>query len=142
MWVDHGFVDSVLFSPSNSIIWLVSNVHHCTSSCNCVYSLIYNSPSWTCLLMGGGLLCTKCTHNMWVKVLLEFSISHRLYFSKYCSLPWCMMHDHPIICIGFHPLHHPLNQPFIYIDNNQCLDEYIFLWQKNSPIHATCVKGC
>jgi len=51
MWVDHGFVHLVHLFFFQSIIWLVSNVHNCTTSRNCVYSLIYNSPFWTCLIM-------------------------------------------------------------------------------------------
>ncbi len=61
MMVSHGLVHSTHLKFSYSMIWLISSIHHCTSSFNCAYLSICNSPS-TYLVMRGMFPCTKGTH--------------------------------------------------------------------------------
>jgi hypothetical protein len=84
MTISHGLVHSTHLNFSYSIIWLISSIHHCTSSHNCAYSSICNSLSSSYLVMHGMFPCSKGTHcNMWIKASLKFSINHWSYSSRY-----------------------------------------------------------
>jgi hypothetical protein len=62
MTVSHGLVHSTHLNFSYSMIWLISSIHHRTSSRNCAYLSICNLPFSTYLVMHGMFPCTKGTH--------------------------------------------------------------------------------